>query len=179
MNSLMDQQLIQDICDARPDVGTTIVGNDGRLLKVNRYICEMLGYDECELLGMSSQDITHAEDFASERPYLQRLIAGEIGHYQFSKRYWRKDGHLAWGMLDRSVLRDASGDPEFFIARIRDTAAQKHREPGGTSSGHSSNTCRRLPKAFRNGWNGAGDSLPTDTTKSLRSGVGGRGAISD
>ena len=40
-------------------IGMALVGTDGRFLRTNRSLCNMLGYREVELLGKTFQDITH------------------------------------------------------------------------------------------------------------------------
>ena len=43
-------------------IGVALVSPDGRWLKVNRALCELVGYSEAELLARTFQDITHPED---------------------------------------------------------------------------------------------------------------------
>jgi len=104
------------------------VSPDGHWLKVNAYLCDMLGYDEAELLAMTFQQISHPEDLAAEQPYLQRLTAGAIDHYQFKKRYIHKDGHILWGLLNRSAKRDEARHLLYFVSHIRDITAEKNAE---------------------------------------------------
>ena len=42
--------------------GIAHVGMDGRFLKVNHSLCEILGYSEAELIGRSVKEISHPED---------------------------------------------------------------------------------------------------------------------
>ena len=141
MNTLPpEDQLFEELHADSPDIGTAIVSADGRWLKVNGYLCDMLGYNEEELLSMTFQQITHAEDMESEMPYLQRLSAGSIDHYQFRKRYLHRDGHTVWGLLNRSAVRDAHGAPQFFISRIRDITAEKAAELKNSGFFHSLGT---------------------------------------
>jgi PAS domain S-box-containing protein len=132
MNTLPEEKLFQDLIDHAPDIGAAIVSPDGRWIKVNGYLCDMLGYTEDELLSLTFQEITHPDDLESEKPYLQRLTAGGIDHYQFHKRYLHRDGHILWGVLNRSVVRGDSGAPEFFVSRIRDITAEKLAEQRNT-----------------------------------------------
>jgi len=43
-------------------VGVAHVSPEGRFLRVNQRLCEMLGHSQDELLDMSFQDVTHPED---------------------------------------------------------------------------------------------------------------------
>lgn len=122
-----DEQL-QSAFNKGDSVGMAVVSPDGHWLKVNAYLCDMLGYDEAELLAMTFQEISHPEDLAAEQPYLQRLTAGAIDHYQFKKRYIHKDGHIVWGLLNRSAKRDEARHLLYFVSNIRDITAEKNAE---------------------------------------------------
>ena len=48
----------------RSSVATCLVANDGRILRVNPAICELLGRSEAELLTMNFVEVTHPDDAA-------------------------------------------------------------------------------------------------------------------
>ena len=41
------------------------------------------------------------------------------------KRYIRKDGTVFWGRLNRSLVRDCDGQPQYFIAVLEDITDRK------------------------------------------------------
>ncbi len=43
-------------------IGIALVKPDGHWLKVNRVLCEMVGYSEAEMLATNFQSITHPDD---------------------------------------------------------------------------------------------------------------------
>ena len=47
-------------------IGMALVGLDGRLLMVNRALCDMLGYDADSLSQRGFQELTHAEDLDAD-----------------------------------------------------------------------------------------------------------------
>ena len=71
-----------------------LVSPDGRWLRVNRALCDLVGYSEAELLARTFQDITHPEDLESDLENVRRMIAGETRSYQMEKRYVHAGGHL-------------------------------------------------------------------------------------
>lgn len=109
-------------------IGMALVAIDGRWLKVNRSLCDLVGYTEQELLSLSFQDITHPEDMEVDLSYARQLIAGEIRSYQLEKRYFHADGHVVWILLSGSMVRDAQGNPLYFIAQIQDISERKQAE---------------------------------------------------
>lgn len=109
-------------------VGMALVGTDGRLLKVNAALCEMLGYAEPELLAMTVADFTHPDDLGQDSAQMARMRAGEIPVYQKEKRYIHKAGHLVWALLNLSMVRDLHGKPPYFVGQVQDITERKLAE---------------------------------------------------
>jgi PAS domain S-box-containing protein len=102
----------------------------GRLLRVNRAYCELLGYAEEELLGMTAWDVTNPDDREHNEASYNRLPSGEIDKFQYEKRYVRKDGRTVWGLVSAVVLRDADGQPLRTVAVVQDVSERKRAEEG-------------------------------------------------
>ena len=109
-------------------IGMALVGIDGSWLKVNRAICEIVGYSEQELLGMNFQEITHPEDLENDLNYIEQLIKGEICSYEMEKRYIHKQGHFVWVLLSVSMCLSAEGKPLYFIAQIQNISIRKQAQ---------------------------------------------------
>ena len=109
-------------------IGMALVAPDGRWLKVNRSLCEIVGYSESELLASTFQAITHPDDLEADLNYMQQMLAGEIRTYQMEKRYFHKLGHLVWILLNVSLVRDAQDQPLYLIAQIQDISDRKQVE---------------------------------------------------
>jgi two-component system, sensor histidine kinase and response regulator len=109
-------------------IGMALVDLDGRFMKVNRALCETVGYSEQELVSLTFQDITHPADLEKDLELAAQLVRGEISTYHLDKRYIHKDGRIVWILLVASVVRDAAGQPVHFIAQIRDVTARREAE---------------------------------------------------
>jgi len=109
-------------------IGVALVSPEGRWLKVNRALCELVGYSQAELLTRSFQDITHPEDLEVDLEYVRRMIAGEIRSYQMEKRYIHRQGHLVPALLNVSLVSDGEGRPRYFISQIQDITEHKRAE---------------------------------------------------
>ena len=59
-------------------IGLALCAPGGRWLKVNRALCELVGYSDRELLARRFQDITYPEDLGIDLENVQRMIAGDI-----------------------------------------------------------------------------------------------------
>ena len=109
-------------------VGMALKSPDGRWLKVNDALCEMVGYSANELLTMRFQEMTHPDDLAEDVAIGQRLLGGEFDSYQMDKRYVRKDGSAIWIHLSVSLVRDDEGLPAYSVAQMLDIDERKRRE---------------------------------------------------
>ena len=106
-------------------VGVAHASPQGRFLRCNRYLCEMLGYTEAELTQKTIDELTHPDDLAADKVLRQRLLSGELPHYQTEKRYLRKGGEVLWIRLDAGAVRDAAGAVEYRVAVIEDIHLRK------------------------------------------------------
>ena len=109
-------------------VGMGITDLQERLLRVNKRLCDMLGYTREEMLQKTVQDITYPEDTGKSLAVHIRQIAGDAPASPIEKRYVRKDGNIIWAELSGSLVRDAAGQPAYYIGVIEDISARKRQE---------------------------------------------------
>ncbi|NML15710.1 PAS domain S-box protein [Azohydromonas caseinilytica] len=109
-------------------VGIALLTPEGRWLRVNRKLCDIVGYTPQELMALRFQDITHPDDVAPDWQASRRLLAREITQYALEKRYIRKDGSLVWANLTVSMTWRADGGPDCFISVVEDIQARKQAE---------------------------------------------------
>jgi PAS domain S-box-containing protein len=109
-------------------IGMAIIGLDGRWMRVNQAICDIVGYAASELMQKTFQDITHPEDLNRDLDHVQELIEGVRRVYQMEKRYFHRDGHIVWIRLTASLVRDLLGAPVNFVSQIEDITTRKNLE---------------------------------------------------
>lgn len=109
-------------------IGMALVALDGRFTRVNRVLCEIVGYTPDELTGLTFQAITHPEDLNADLALVGQLTRGEIPRYQLGKRYLRKDGTSVDIMLSCSLLRGRDGAPLYYVVQIEDITERKRLE---------------------------------------------------
>src|SRR5229473_8306346 len=108
--------------------GVAHIGMDRRFLRVNRRLCEILGYGEDELLRLTGRQISHPDDLDVINAQRPRLYAGEIDSVRIEKRYLRKNGSIVWVSFSLVVEGDATGKPQYEIAIFDDITARKQAE---------------------------------------------------
>ena len=109
-------------------VGICLTALDGHYIQVNASLCEMLGYSEAELLGMTVEEVTHPEDLAKDLDLVQRLLRGEIEFYHLEKRYLSQSGQVVWAMLSLSLICDKDRQPLYFVRLLQNITQQKVME---------------------------------------------------
>ncbi len=109
-------------------IGMALVAPDGRFLRVNQSLCDMVGCSATELLARDFQSITHPEDFAASMNLVRQLLDKSIPFIHLEKRYLHKEGHIIWAILTVSLLRDRHGEPLYFISQIEDITERKAAE---------------------------------------------------
>jgi len=106
-------------------IGMMLVNMNGKPVETNPALQSMLQYSAKELKQMTFSSFTYTADVQAGLGFYTELVAGKIDHYQFEKRYVRKDGQLVYGRVTVSMLRDDYGHPQYALSIIEDISAQK------------------------------------------------------
>lgn len=109
------------------DAGMAHADRSGRINFVNRRFCEIIGYDESEILGRDTSHFTHPDDAGKTHELFRQLI-NKARPFQLEKRYIRKDGSTVWGSVSASRVRGIDGKVQSAIAVVIDITARKVAE---------------------------------------------------
>jgi PAS domain S-box-containing protein len=109
-------------------VGMSIVAGDGRVLRANDNLAQMLGYDLSEMEEIALDDLTHPEDLAQASAALEQVKSGASDEYDLEKRYITKDGRVVWGHTTVSAVREHAGEVAYLIKIIQDITSRKESE---------------------------------------------------
>lgn len=110
-------------------VGIMHTAPDRRILHVNSKLCEVLGYSREELLRMKLDDIVRADALGSDQPrFMQAMVEGRLQSYVSERPYVRRDGSTVWVNRTVSLVRDADGEPRYFIRIVQDISERKAAE---------------------------------------------------
>lgn len=132
------RQSKQQLEDTFEQSATGMAHNDlqGRWIRLNQTYCDIVGYTKEEMLTKHFRDFTHPDDLALDMRQLQRTLAGEIHHYSFEKRYIHRLGHVVWAHITISLVRKATGEPDYLIAVVQDISSRKAIEEALRTSEH-------------------------------------------
>jgi len=133
--------------------GIALVAPDGHWLRVNRKLCQIVGYDEAELLALRFQDITHPDDLDTDLDNIRLMLDGTISTYTLEKRYRRKGGAMVWVNLTVALARRPDGSPDYFISVVEDIQRRKEAETALKESARSLQEAQRLAMLGNWAWN--------------------------
>jgi PAS domain S-box-containing protein len=109
--------------------GVGVVQTDlrtGRFARVNRTFCDMVGYREAELLGMTYRELTHPDDRQRDAATFEAFGRGELKESRAVTRCWHKSGVVVWLELHVTVLHE--GDETINVAVANDVTERVRAE---------------------------------------------------
>ncbi|MEQ8382156.1 MAG: PAS domain S-box protein [Coleofasciculus sp. A1-SPW-01] len=109
-------------------VGIKHVSTDGKVIQVNPKFCQIVGYTREQVLTRTWQDLTHPDDWASDRAIMELLLAGTLDCHCQQKRYRHQDGSIVWVQITLSLVRTPQGDPKYFLLVVQDVSARQTAE---------------------------------------------------
>jgi PAS domain S-box-containing protein len=109
-------------------IGMAFIDTNGKWIKVNDRLCEMLEYTQEEIMQKTFHEITHPDDLALDLFLLKELIQGKRSYYHMEKRYFSKNNQTVAIILGVSAVRDENNEILYFVSQIIDVTAQKKAE---------------------------------------------------
>lgn len=106
-------------------VGLAHLSKEGKILRANRRLREILGYSDKDLKNLDYRSITHPEDREKDTELLAKVLRNEIKSYSHEKRYLHKDGRYVWSHFTLSLVRTDTGEPRYFIVVLEDVSERK------------------------------------------------------
>ena len=124
---LTSEQQFRGAFESAP-IGMVIADPQFRMHRVNHALCQMLGYEEAELIGRCIAEITHPDDVLASEQQFARLYEGGIEQYSLSKRYLTKSGSVVWANLTVTAMRAGKGSANHVLGMIQDVTQQRHAQ---------------------------------------------------
>jgi PAS domain S-box-containing protein len=114
----------------QPLEGVAIVSPSRRWITVNDRLCEILGRSREELRSAGMDEATLAEDRERERELDRGIAEGRADGYSLDKRVVRGDGTSTWVSEAARCVRNAAGEPAYYVVILQDIAERKKAEEG-------------------------------------------------
>jgi len=109
-------------------IGMAVIDFDYHFRRVNKPLCDALGYEADDLLGRKFVDITHPDDVARDLSLATKLFRREIPSYKIEKRFITKEGNIAWLDVTALVIRRDDGEPLYGLAMVDNITERKQSQ---------------------------------------------------
>ena len=115
-------------------IAMAITDADGRYVRANRAMHELVGQADEELVGRAFQVRVHPDDLAAELAAMERLVNQEISSYEAENRrihpergiIWvRERVSLALDHVGAPLVPDEHGGPAYVIRQVMDITAER------------------------------------------------------
>jgi diguanylate cyclase (GGDEF)-like protein/PAS domain S-box-containing protein len=101
---------------------------DQRCTEVNDALCQLLDRPREQLVGGYVSEFTHPDEHATQAQDASDMLAGERDGATREKRLLRADGGATWVLAATRLIRDAGGEPLFFVSQANDLTDYHARE---------------------------------------------------
>jgi PAS domain S-box-containing protein len=125
-------------------IGMALVAGDGRCLRVNPALCDLLGKTPDALRSHPYGEMVHPDDRDNDAELRQELVAGVRSCYRVEQRFRLSSGQVMWLSLNVALQRDPAGRPALFVIQFQDVTGQKRAE-------HKSERLGRIVKMMSEG----------------------------
>jgi len=109
-------------------LGIAFLDAGGRIIDTNGALDRLLGYSAGELRGRRFTEFSRPDDHDADETLFRELVEGQRDAYHLAKRFLRKDGGTAWGLLGTALVRAPNGGIQFIIRMVEDITQRKTAE---------------------------------------------------
>ena len=109
-------------------IGIAHLSLKGMWLTCNNKFCQIVGYDQRELMKMSIFDVIHPDEASNTQKTMEELLTSTTPYFSRETQYLRKDDHPVWVNVTISAVTSSSGDPLYFILFVEDITKRREIE---------------------------------------------------
>lgn len=122
-----EKGFVQALFDAGT-LGAALIDQSNLFRRVGQAFCELLGYEEAELLGRHCDEILHPDDASALVDARSRAWQGKDHAIRLEQRYLHKDGGVVRCLAHFVLARDETGAPLYLIGQFLDLTERKQAE---------------------------------------------------
>lgn len=109
-------------------LGIAHLSLEGRFLRFNSRLCEVLGYPAEELQELNVARVMHPDDREIGERLVRRISLGKHTGRALEARCLRRDGATVWTRQTLSLVKSMGQEPDYFIAVVDDISDRKWAE---------------------------------------------------
>jgi PAS domain S-box-containing protein len=109
-------------------IGIARLDLKGKYVQVNQRFCDILGYNEAELLQMGFQDVTLPEELEERQNQFLSIIAQKIPNYTLERIYRHKNGKIINANINISLVLNEYSEPAYLVLVCEDITENKKNQ---------------------------------------------------
>lgn len=110
------------------NIGLAIRDTNGKFIKINKKLIDMLGYEEKELINKSCIDISSDERLDDEIRLFKELQNKKITNFNIEKQYRRKDGTKFEAVLTMASFLNTKKEITHILSSVIDISELKRKD---------------------------------------------------
>ncbi|MFX0556292.1 PAS domain S-box protein [Maribacter sp. CXY002] len=99
-------------------IGMAYLDLDYKFIKLNKSLCNTLGYSEKELVNLNFQHLTHEEDLQKTLNLFNKINQGKTDSFQLEKRYYHKNKSIINTIKTVTVVKNLDGGISHYISQV-------------------------------------------------------------
>jgi PAS domain S-box-containing protein len=118
------RESFQQLFEEAP-IGMAILASGLAFTRVNRALCEMLGYSKEELSGLSFAGFVLPADLDTHQEAAEEFLEGSRSSFKLEARYLPKVGDPLWGSLTVERIEDSTGQMLFVLVMVENISERR------------------------------------------------------
>jgi PAS domain S-box-containing protein len=120
------RESFQQLFEEAP-IGMAMIGADIQFGRVNRALCEIVGYTKEEMKGLHFDRFVHPDDLDDHIAAGQEFLENKRSSFKREARYLRKSGEVLWGSLTVERIEDPSTGQMLFVLGMLEDITERRR----------------------------------------------------
>lgn len=109
-------------------IGIARLDLSGNYLQVNQRFCDILGYQESELLQMSFQEVTLKDELEERQNQFEHIIKSKIPNFTLERNYRHKSGKVIQTNVNISLVLNEYSEPAYLVLVCEDITENKKNQ---------------------------------------------------
>ncbi len=109
-------------------IGIARIAKMGRFLLVNQRLSDMMGYTAEQFYRKTFYELVLPSEVEESLRSWDELLSGAVSNFIKEQTYVRSDGGLISANVTVSLVRDANGNPNYFVAVFEDVTERKEND---------------------------------------------------
>jgi diguanylate cyclase (GGDEF)-like protein/PAS domain S-box-containing protein len=109
-------------------IGMALVTTSGKFLQVNHSFCQLLGYEEAELLAIQANKLSSPEELPRSLNVMKQLLNGIQKVFHEESTLYHKGGQEVWVLISSSLFSESKNHTKCLILQIQDISDRKRAE---------------------------------------------------